>query len=178
MKAGKTTVGRLLAERLGLPFVSLDACEQRYALAAGFDPVVAASIREREGDWAWYGYRRRYFAAAVVRFLAEHPRGVLELGGGHPILPDPADQTRVERAVGEVTHVVLLLPSADRGESLRVLRRRQRPEHLAEKDWNEVFMADDRYERMATVVVYTAGRTVGETCGVVVAVMAGVAGAR
>ncbi len=173
MKAGKTTVGRLVAERLVLPFVSLDELERDYVMAAGFDEQRAAFIREREGDWAWYGYRRRFFMAAVERFLAEHTTGVLELGRGHPIVPDAEDQARIVRALEAARPVVLLLPARDRAECLRVLRARQRPEHLAQGDWNEDFLADDRYERLATHVVLTEGRSAETVAEVVVAVVRG-----
>lgn len=164
LKAGKTTVGRLLAERLGRPFISLDQLERKYTAALGFDAETAAAIRRREGALAGYNYRRQFFAEAVARFLAEHPTGVLELGGGHPIVPDETQQTRIAQALAPFPHVILLLPTADLAESLRILRGRQKPERLVEGDLNEEFLRDDRFMRLAKHVVYTAGKSPVEVC--------------
>lgn len=64
--AGKTTVGMLLAEAVGWPFVSLDRLERDYTKLAGYDEAVATTIREAEGPFAGYSYRRQFFDTAVV----------------------------------------------------------------------------------------------------------------
>ena len=144
MKAGKTTVGTRLAAQLECSFASLDRLERYYAEALGFDALLADTIQAAQGDWAWYTYRRQFFAEAVVRFLADHASGVLELGGGHPILADEAQQTRVDRALAPFRHVVLLLPTPDIDASLGILKGRQKPTYR-DDDWNEKFLQDDRY---------------------------------
>src|SRR6266436_1856169 len=106
MKAGKTTVGSLLAERLHCPFISLDCLERHYTEALGFDARLAYTLQATQGEWAGYSYRRQFFAEAVRQFLAEHASGVLELGGGHPILADETQQLCVERALAPFRHVV------------------------------------------------------------------------
>lgn len=163
MKAGKTTVGKLLAERLACPFISLDRLERDYTIPAGFDENEAAAIHQQQGGLAWYTYRRAFFDEAVVRFLAEHTVGVLELGGGHPIVPDEAKQQRIAEALAPYHQVVLLLPTPDIRESLKILYERQKPEHR-EPDLNELFLADDRFFRLAKLVIYTEGRTPAEVC--------------
>lgn len=163
VKAGKTTIGRLLAKRVDCPFISLDRWERTYTEALGFDPELASLIQTQRGDWAWYSYRRQYFAEALVRFLAEHTYGVLELGGGHPILPDAEKQAIVERALAPYRRVVLLLPTADLRESLTILKGRQKPERL-HPDLNEELLADDRFLRLAKHVIYTQGKSPSESC--------------
>ena len=72
MGAGKSTVGPLLAERLGRPFVSTDAVvEERVGMSIGelFDTRGEAAFRTVEEE-----------AAADV--LARSPLAVVELGGG------------------------------------------------------------------------------------------------
>lgn len=167
MKAGKSTVGRLLAERLDLPYVSLDGLERPYIESAGFDEDVANKIRAEEGILAWYGYRRGFFDTAVVQFLAEHSQGILDLGGGHPILPDGAKQARVNEALAPYRHVVLLLPIPDPQEALQILKTRQKPQYL-NPDLNELFLADNRFLEMAKHVFYTEGKTAEETCAEII----------
>ena len=69
--AGKTTVGELLAQRLGVPFRDVDA---DIVELAG-KPIADIFTQDGEPEF------RRIEAEAVVRALAEHD-GVLALGGG------------------------------------------------------------------------------------------------
>ena len=158
MKAGKTTCGRLLAVKLDLPFVSLDRLEKEYAREVGFLDEEAQRIFDAAGPQAWYAYRRQFFDEVVIRFLAEHPRGVLELGGGHPILPDAQKQARVDRALAVYRHVFLIMPTQDVAQSIALLKTRQKPERL-NPDLNELFLADERFFRLARQVFITDGKT-------------------
>lgn len=70
--AGKSTVGKALAKRLGVPFVELDA---RVEAAAG---MTLATLFELHGG----GYYRRLEREVLARALAESPRSVIAVGGG------------------------------------------------------------------------------------------------
>ena len=90
--SGKTTVGRLLADRLGYPFIDSD---QRIVTAAG---KTIKEIFEQEGE-----ERFRDLETAVVLELAKLPDHVLSLGGGALLRP----QNR--RAVTSNQHFVVYL---------------------------------------------------------------------
>ena len=79
MAAGKTSVGRALAARLGVPFADLDA------LIVQETGRTIPDIFRLEGEQAF----REREAAALVRAL-DHQRGVLSLGGGAPMHPRAA----------------------------------------------------------------------------------------
>jgi shikimate kinase len=140
--SGKTTVGELLAERLGVAFRDTD----RDVEAAQGRPV--ADIFVDEGEEAF----RRYERAAVVRALAEHD-GVLALGGGAVL--DPA--TRANLAGHRVVFLSVGLADA----SKRVGLARDRPVLMANPRALLSSLLEARrplYDEVASATVATEGR--------------------
>ncbi|MFJ3442083.1 shikimate kinase [Streptomyces sp. NPDC086081] len=143
MGVGKSTVGRLLAERLGVAYRDTD------------DDIVAAQGRTiaeifvDEGEAAFRAVEK----AAVHKALAEHD-GVLALGGGAILDAD----TRALLAGERVAYLSMDVEEAVKRTGLNAARpllavnpRRQ---------WRELMEARRHlYEEVATVVVATDGRT-------------------
>ncbi|MET8568229.1 shikimate kinase [Streptomyces sp. NPDC004783] len=143
MGVGKSTVGRLLAERLGVGHRDTDediVTEQGRAIA---------DIFVDEGEAAFRALEKQ----AVRRALTEHD-GVLALGGGAVL----DDGTRGLLAGRRVVYLSMDVEEAVRRTGLNVARPL-----LAvnpRKQWRELMEARRHlYEEVATVVVATDGRT-------------------
>ncbi|MBN0045559.1 shikimate kinase [Streptomyces actuosus] len=146
MGVGKSTVGRLLAERLGVGYRDTD------------DDIVAAQGREisdifvADGEPAFRAMEKQ----AVHAALAEH-EGVLALGGGAVLDAD----TRALLAGHRIVYLSMDVEEAVRRTGLNVARPL-----LAvnpRKQWRELMEARRHlYEEVATAVVPTDGRTPDE----------------
>jgi shikimate kinase len=138
--AGKTTVGRMVAERLGVPFRDTDADIVR---TAG-KPI--SEIFIDDGEEHFRSLERHAVAAAL-----ETHRGVLSLGGGAVL----SEQTR--QLLQE--HVVVLLDVDLTSASSRVGLNRDRPVLALNPRGTLKVLLDERmplYREVATHVVDTS----------------------
>lgn len=152
MAVGKSRIGRILAERLGLPFVDTDlAVEQAFRMSV-------ADIFQKHGEPAF-----RRAETDVLKRLATAGRHVIALGGG--VFVDDANRgilNRFARTVWIDPPFDLLLPRIRRSstrpiansrsdEQLRALWEARRM-HYALADVR-VEVPDDEPERVADVVL-------------------------
>ncbi|HYF62694.1 MAG TPA: hypothetical protein VD886_07755 [Herpetosiphonaceae bacterium] len=167
---GKSTVGALLAERLGRPAVSMDDLRLGYYAEIGYDRELAARARAADGFWGMYRYWKPFEAHAVERILADHPDCVIDFGAGHSVYEDAGLFGRVRRALAPCPRVVLLLPAPDPADALRILAGREEgAEAMAEI--NRHFLEHPSNARLATHTVYTYERPPAEVCAAVLAAL-------
>lgn len=171
-KAGKSTLAVLLAQRLNLPHRSLDEERWRFMREIGYDEELDRVFRATGGFLARALYWQLFNAYVVERFLAEHEQCVMHLGAGHSVCDSTEMLDRVERALAPYPNVVLILPSPDPDESIRVLNERLVADGVRFNfDFSAHFVRHPSNYRLARYVVYTEGKTPQETAEEILAVV-------
>jgi adenylate kinase family enzyme len=162
-RAGKSTIGKLLAEALELPQISLDSMRWVYYKEMGYDENFAQEIRTRCGFLALVLYWNLFAAYAVERLLSDYQTCVVDFGAG--IYESQESFARVQQTLSRYRNVVLLLPSPNQEESLRILKERDaNPPHDLNFDLNAHFLTHHSYYDLAKLTVYTHGKTPAQTC--------------
>jgi shikimate kinase len=173
---GKTTVAELLGAALGIPVIELDELRWNYYPEIGYSQDKAREIHQAGGMPAVIAYWKPFEIYSVERLLQDHPAGhILSFGAGQSVYEDPAFFERAQKAVAPHA-VVLLLPSPNATDSIRILSERFRA-HVNDMneegyamidDLNRHFIEHPSNSRLATLTVYTEGKTPAETCGEII----------
>lgn len=163
VRAGKSTLGRLIAERLGLPQVTLDEVRLSYYKEIGYDEDFARQVRQLEGFAAFMFYRELFAAYPVERMLSDYHDCVFDFGAG--IYESDEAFRRVKAALHNFNHVILVLPSPDLERSLEILAERDaHPPADLRLDLTRRFLTHHAYYDLAKFTVYTDGKTPEQTC--------------
>ena len=172
--AGKSTVGALLAEKLGIPQISLDLIRWRYYEEIGYDAELAQRIRRQGGFLALALYWQLFDVHSVERVLAEHENCVIDFGAGVGVYESGEQFERVSRALVPYRNLFLLLPSPDLTRSQQILQERDpNPPSDLNFDFNEHFLTHHGYYDLAKYTVYTEGKTPSEICAEILALVRG-----
>lgn len=169
MGAGKSTIGILLAERLKLKRVELDEIRWDYYDAIGYDRDAARQLHEQGDLSALAAFFKPLEAQSVVRAVAEYAGFVIDFGAGQSVYEDDALLTTVKNALNPLPNVILLLPSPDIEESIRILHTRIPPDVPLPlipqfMSLNEQFVRHPSNGALAKIIVYTQDRTPEQTC--------------
>lgn len=168
MRAGKSTIGQLIADKLDRPSCSMDELRWEYYEEIGYDAAEAErALKSEQGIWGILRYWKPFEAHAVERILGDYPDHVIDFGAGHSVYEDEALFARVQHLLVPC-NVILLLPCPDLAVSVEVLNARLSAEGEQVDGTllavNEHFVRHTSNFQLATMVVYTEGKTPGATC--------------
>jgi shikimate kinase len=162
LAAGKSTLGALVAARLGLSFVDIDDIAWSYCSEVGW---TLDRLLERDEAVGWAAAEREWEPArahAVERTVADHPEAVIALGAGYTSFTTPGHADQVRRALAPVPDVIHLVPSPDPARSVVVLRERAVASRgkdwiIDGQDWIARWVADPLAAEVAAATVFTDG---------------------
>jgi adenylate kinase family enzyme len=171
--AGKSTAGHLLAEKLGLPQCSVDDVRWKYYEEIGYDKVLASKIaKSNQGVRGQLRYSKPFEVHAVEKVLSDHSSSVIDFGASNSVYDDELLFSRIQNALAPFPNVILLLPSPDLEESVKILNTRLNQIVKAKgeeinpelSDLNEYFIKHPSNYRLAKIVIYTKDKTPEEIC--------------
>ncbi len=164
VRTGKSTLGKLLSDKLGQPCISLDDLRWKYYREIGYDEALATTIRQQGGFLALVLYWQLFDAHAIERVLAEYQHCVCDFGAGAGASESQENLTRIQRAFAPFSNVVLVLPSPDLEETLHILKTRdQHPPVDSGFDFNRHFLERRFYQQIARHTIFTKGKLPEET---------------
>lgn len=171
MCAGKSTIAALLAERLQMQRVEMDELRWEYFKDTDYSDDEARRIFHAEGNIGVLRYSKPFEAQMVEKVLQDYPEHVIDFGAGHSVYENKDDFARVEAALAPFRNAILVLPSADADESIRVLNERLSALLAREgiKDTAEILELNEHFVRhpsngqLAKKTIYTEGKTAEES---------------
>jgi shikimate kinase len=173
ISAGKSTLSKLIAEKLGIPCRHIDQVRVRYYKEIGYDDDLAQQILSKDSFLGLYRYWKPFETHAVERLLSENEEVVIDFGGGHSVYEDDALFARVQKALAPYPYVILILPSPDKEKSVKILNERTGGVVSEGFDFHEHFVTHHSNYDLAKHIVYTEGKTPEETCAEIVEIITG-----
>jgi shikimate kinase len=172
VRAGKSTLAKLVSLRLNLPLVPLDDIKERYYREAGYNNELAKQIRMQDGFLAFMFYRMLFEVHAVECVLRDHYEAVIDCGAGVGPFENTQDLDHIQNLFQAIPNIFYLIPAENIKESLRILHERDlNPPTDVKFDINEHFLRHPGYRLLTKHVIYSAGKTPEETCLEVIALL-------
>lgn len=166
---GKSTQGKLIAKALDKRLVSLDRIAEDYYRANGFGESQFQNAKNEKGFLAAYRLWWPSLAYAARQVVMDYSDCVIDFGAGHSHYEDELLYKGVKEALGGCQNIILLLPTEDLDRSVSLLKERtinqRNTDWIREGyDFIEHWVKDNCNHDLATITVYTDGKTPEQTC--------------
>lgn len=160
---GKTTVSKLLAERLKVPKVSMDDVLFDYFREVGFDENHWKQISEKLGRPAAYRYLKVFGSYGVKRILESHSGCIFDFGGGGVTGEFPDEFAAIKSALAGFKNVIHLIPTDNKAESLQYLYDRLK---ISPPGWTilEHLVFHHAHDELAKHTVFVKDKSPEELC--------------
>ncbi len=178
IRAGKSTVAQLLSERLCCPRCKTDLLRFGYYKEAGYDEAMARKIENEKGFLALVEYWKLFDVYTVNKIMQDFACGVIDFGGGLSVYEKESDLSAVTDILRPYKNVILLLPSPDVQESLKILSERMEEKEYQEyfqaagilnrKELNKHFLEHHSNKTLAKHIVYTKDKSPAQTCSEII----------
>ncbi len=162
--SGKTTVAELLYMRTMLPHRSMDLLRWGYFEEIGYDRHAAREEFLVGGFWGLYHYWKPFEAYAVKRMLEDFRECIFDFGGSQTVYEDAELFEQVRGLFAPYPHVILLMPSPDKEESINILHARNAYGSEEQLVVNEHFVRHHSNYDLAKHIAYTKDKTPEQTC--------------
>ena len=167
--AGKSTQGRLIAKALDKRLLSLDRIAEDYYRANGFGESQFQKAENEKGFLAAYRLWWPSLAYAAQQVVMDYSDCVIDFGAGHSHYEDELLYKGVKEALRGCQNIILLLPTEDLDRSVSLLKERSINQRNTDwimegYDFIEHWVKDDCNHDLATITVYTDGKTPEQTC--------------
>jgi adenylate kinase family enzyme len=161
--SGKSTVAELLYIRTMLSHRSMDLLRWQYFEEIGYDREIARNKYIEGGIWGLYRYWKPFEAYAVKRILEDFRECIFDFGGSQTVYEDDRLFEQVRELFSPYPHVVLLLPSPDKDESIHILNARNTYDTADQRHINEHFVNHHSNYDLAKYIAYTKDKTPEQT---------------
>ena len=142
--AGKSTVGQILSERTNIRRVSIDRIANK-ARKTGF-----MSQFKTMDDFKLFVLKD-----LIRRGKEDGKPSIVDAGAGHSVFEDKEKFDEAKKELAPFKNIVLLMPSEDIDESIRILASRSTGDYSP----NRHFIESPCNKELATMTVYENGRT-------------------
>ncbi|KAJ4050719.1 hypothetical protein NW761_005516 [Fusarium oxysporum] len=156
--AGKTTIGKVLSEKLNRELFSLDRHRKELYAPFNYDDSHANKLYEQEGVEALLKYWKYFEYRAVVDILKNSLKPgdrfygkILDFGAGHSIFENKEELDHVAELISPYKGVFLILPCEGTNEALWIMEER-RGHKLS---YNQHFLNHPSNRTLAKHIVYT-----------------------
>ncbi|KAF5533727.1 shikimate kinase, partial [Fusarium phyllophilum] len=156
--AGKTTVAKVLSEKLDRELFSLDRHRKELYAPFNYDDAYANKLYEQEGVEALLKYWKYFEYNAVVDILQNAMKPgdrfhgkILDFGAGHSIFENKEELDHVAELIAPYKGVFLILPCEEVDEALRIMEERRGHE----LSYNRHFLSHPSNKTLAKHIIYT-----------------------